>query len=166
MTRDNNIVLFLFVAMDYFHEWNMRMYSNSRNSIPYVHLLHADARRMKDDGYSIRAIKDRIRTYIDESDAIIVLAGDDANTIMPDADVILADNWMHWGLQYALLVGKPMYGFKTSPHAKIPKPLRGKKISWRKLTLRSYTMLLRRLKSEHDELITGRRSQETGMSVT
>jgi len=146
--------------MDYYHDWNYRVTTNSHNYIPFVYLLHADARRMTDDGYSVRAVKDRIRAYIDESDGIIVLAGDNANTVMPNAGEILADNWMHWGLEYALLVGKPMVGFKTSDHAKVPKPLRGKGVTWRRMSLGSYTRMLKRLKAAHDELVQSVRAKE------
>lgn len=142
-------IVTVFVAMDYMNDWNMKVVLNAKNSVPYVHLLHADTRRLTDAGYNVLSIKNLIRSSIDEADAIFVLTGDNANKIDENAAEIRADNYLHWGLHYALLCNIKIFCCKINPTSPIPTPLRNENLPWKKFTPKVYVRSLESIKDEH-----------------
>lgn len=141
----------VFVAMDYMNDWNMKVSLNAKNSVPFVHLLHTDTRRMRDNGYNILSIKNLIRSSIDEADAILVVAGDNANTLDEHAAEIRADNFLHWGLHYALLCNIKLYCCTINPTSPIPTPLLHENLKWVKYTPKTYVKLLEHIRADVEQ---------------
>lgn len=139
----------IFVAMDHFNDRSIRMQINLNNGIPGVLMLYTDIRRMQDAGFPPTVIKDRIRHAIDESDAMLVIAGNYANEPQQSIEPIGATNWLHWCLEYAALVNKPILGFKINKSSPIPKPLRGLGIDWKKLTIKTLVTTLTKRHTEY-----------------
>lgn len=115
----------LFVSMDYQHDWGTKLYLQSWKNTNRVYLLHSDVRRMQGEQMDTDEIKEHIRRTIDESEAVLVIAGEGVNTPSPDAELIGAWNWQHFGLEYALRCNKPMRCMKLHAGCPVPTPLVG-----------------------------------------